>query len=43
VDLRVPDLGWATAWLNSGLARIATLLLLALAVGAALAHRARAA
>jgi signal peptidase len=43
VDLRIPDLGWATAWLNSGAARIATLLLLAFAVGVALVHRRRAA
>ncbi len=43
VDLRIPDLGWATAWLNSGLARITTLLLLAAAASAALVHWARAA
>ena len=42
VDLRIPDLGWATAWLNSSLARIATLLLLTAAAGATLVHRARA-
>jgi signal peptidase len=39
VDLRIPAVGWAAAWLNSGLARTATLSLLALALGAALLRR----
>jgi signal peptidase I len=39
VDLRIPAVGWAVAWLNSGLARTATLSLLALALGAALLRR----
>lgn len=43
VDFRVPDLGWATAWMNSALARVGTLLLLSLAVGAVIVRRIRAA
>jgi len=39
VDLRIPEVGRAAAWLNGGLARIATLSFLALALGAALLHR----
>jgi signal peptidase len=39
VDLRIPEVGWAAAWLNNGLARIATLSLLALVLGAALLRR----
>jgi signal peptidase len=39
VDLRIPAVGWAAAWLNSGLARTATLSLLALALGATLLRR----
>jgi signal peptidase len=39
VDLRIPEVGWAAAWLNSGLARTATLSLLALVLGAALLRR----
>jgi signal peptidase len=39
VDLRIPAVGWAVVWLNSGLARTATLSLLALALGAALLRR----
>ena len=39
VDMRIPAVGWAAAWLNSGLARTATLSLLALALGAALLRR----
>ncbi len=39
VDLRIPDVGWATAWLNGRLARTATLCLLALVLGAALVRR----
>jgi signal peptidase len=39
VDLRIPEVGWAAAWLNSGLARTATFSLLVLALGAALLRR----
>jgi signal peptidase len=39
VDLRIPEVGWAAAWLNSGLGRTATLSLLALVLGAALLRR----
>jgi signal peptidase len=39
MDLRIPEIGWAAAWLNSDLARTATLSLLALALGAALLRR----
>jgi signal peptidase len=39
VDLRIPALGWAAAWLNSGLARTVTFSLLALVLGAALLRR----
>lgn len=39
VDLRIPEVGWAAAWLNSGLGRMATLSLLALVLGAALLRR----
>ncbi|MGA7703548.1 MAG: signal peptidase I [Solirubrobacteraceae bacterium] len=39
VDLRIPEVGWAAAWLNNGLARTATLSLLALVLGAALLRR----
>jgi signal peptidase I len=39
VDLRIPAVGWGAAWLNSGLARTATLSLLALALGTALLLR----
>jgi signal peptidase I len=39
VDLRIPEVGWAVAWLNSGLARTATLSLLTLVLGAALLRR----
>lgn len=39
VDLRIPRLGWATAWLNSGLARIVTILLLGLALMTVLVRR----
>jgi signal peptidase I len=39
VDLRIPAVGWAAAWLNSGLARTTTLSLLALVLGAALLRR----
>jgi signal peptidase len=39
VDLRIPEVGWAFAWLNSGLARTATLSLLAFVLGAALLRR----
>jgi signal peptidase I len=42
VDLRIPELGWATAWLNTTLARDATLALLALALGVAALQRIRA-
>jgi signal peptidase len=39
VDLRIPEVGWAAAWLNGGLARTATFSVLALALGAALLRR----
>jgi signal peptidase I len=39
VDLRIPEVGWAAAWLDSGLARTATFSLLALVLGAALLRR----
>jgi signal peptidase I len=39
VDLRIPEVGWAAAWLNNGLARTAMLSLLALVLGAALLRR----
>ncbi len=39
VDLRIPEVGWGAAWLNSGLARTATISLLALVLGAALLRR----
>ncbi len=39
VDLRIPEVGWTAAWLDSGLARTATLSLLALTLGAALLRR----
>jgi len=39
VDLRIPKVGWAAAWLNNGLVRTATLPLLALVLGAALLQR----
>jgi signal peptidase I len=39
VELRIPEVGWAAVWLNSGLARTATLSLLALVLGAALLRR----
>jgi signal peptidase len=39
VDLRIPELGWVAAWLDSGLARSVTLSLLALVLGATLLRR----
>ena len=39
VDLRIPEVGWPAAWLDSGLARTATFSLLALVLGAALLRR----
>lgn len=39
VDLRIPKVGWAAAWLNNGLARTATLSLLALVLGVTLLRR----
>jgi len=39
VDLRIPGVGWAAAWLDGGLARTATFSLLALVLGAALLRR----
>jgi signal peptidase len=39
VDLRIPEVGWAAAWLDSGLARTATFSLLALVLGASLLRR----
>jgi signal peptidase len=39
VDLRIPEVGWAAASLDSGLARTATFSLLALVLGATLLRR----
>jgi signal peptidase len=39
VELRIPEVGWAAAWLNGGLARTATISLLALVLGVALLRR----